>query len=554
MAVLHIYTRVSSDSQEENTSLATQYELGKQLAERLGFQARLWNEGVASSKDEEIERRPVLVELMNAVKEGLIEHLYVVYQDRLSRNNLAWSLICHQLQKKNVKLYKGTDTTPTDFNDPTSALLANLLAGFATFDNALRSSRLKMGRFSRVGQGYWHGGPAPFGYKLVDKKLAVEESEAKWVRYIFTRFCETKSVDRIRTELMSQGVKTRRKKIAWSYATINKLLTNTHFTGSYLVEDKSTGNSYKCNCPRIVEDDLFQKVQNLISQRSYESRIANPNQKHHYLLDGVMFCGSCGKRMSGKIVNSQKRRTYSCVSKSFNHRRADAEKVHCQNSRSINLDRADELVWSSISKILKDSHIFKEEIKRQRLQTGSYADSVEEEKKIKYKMTKLKREVKVMDDVIKSLNAALKYDEDIDKKSRTILEIKDRESTRDYLHESLQSLDDERARLVKQRRWNDWVAHHGELVESLGTLSDVHKRKEFVDHVVERIEVSTTSISPVEHDVKIVLRLPYLNDGFRWRDNSNRRLGYELLDGQKELSILVAKESKKATKNTVLLK
>ena len=49
MATLHIYSRVSSDSQEENTSLVNQKEKGISLATRLGFEHKVWNEGAASS-------------------------------------------------------------------------------------------------------------------------------------------------------------------------------------------------------------------------------------------------------------------------------------------------------------------------------------------------------------------------------------------------------------------------------------------------------------------------------------------------------------------------
>lgn len=49
---LHIYTRVSTDVQEEKgTSLESQSQLGKQYAKEHGFKVKLWNEGSASSSD-----------------------------------------------------------------------------------------------------------------------------------------------------------------------------------------------------------------------------------------------------------------------------------------------------------------------------------------------------------------------------------------------------------------------------------------------------------------------------------------------------------------------
>ena len=46
---LHIYTRVSSATQEEDgTSLETQKELGITCAEKNGFNYKIWNEGAQS--------------------------------------------------------------------------------------------------------------------------------------------------------------------------------------------------------------------------------------------------------------------------------------------------------------------------------------------------------------------------------------------------------------------------------------------------------------------------------------------------------------------------
>ena len=56
---LHIYSRVSTKSQEDNTSLEQQRSKGKALAELLGMDHKIWDEGVASSSSDDIEEREV---------------------------------------------------------------------------------------------------------------------------------------------------------------------------------------------------------------------------------------------------------------------------------------------------------------------------------------------------------------------------------------------------------------------------------------------------------------------------------------------------------------
>lgn len=84
---LHIYIRVSTVAQaEQGTSLESQRELGKKKADELGFKWIMWDEGGKSSHHEDIADRPVLSQLFAAIKEGVVKHLWVYDQSRLSRN------------------------------------------------------------------------------------------------------------------------------------------------------------------------------------------------------------------------------------------------------------------------------------------------------------------------------------------------------------------------------------------------------------------------------------------------------------------------------------
>ena len=76
--ILHIYTRVSTSSQEEEgTSLETQLELGVRRAEKLGMDHKVWNEGGRSSSKDDLSNRPVLTDLLQKVDDGEVQHLYV---------------------------------------------------------------------------------------------------------------------------------------------------------------------------------------------------------------------------------------------------------------------------------------------------------------------------------------------------------------------------------------------------------------------------------------------------------------------------------------------
>ena len=94
--ILHIYCRVSSDSQEDNTSLNQQREKGMRLAGVLGFDYKIWDEGAQSSSKDDLDNRPVLMELLSNIEEGKVDKLYVWNTDintlPSTSVNVAWKV------------------------------------------------------------------------------------------------------------------------------------------------------------------------------------------------------------------------------------------------------------------------------------------------------------------------------------------------------------------------------------------------------------------------------------------------------------------------------
>ena len=128
--VLHIYTRVSTKTQDEDgTSIDTQTQLGIQKAEELGFDYKVWNEGGASSHHDDLLNRPVLTQVMSEVENGNVQNLFVFNNDRLSRNDITQQTIKIALQRKNVILF--TKDVKFDLNNPSDKLFKTLLDGIA---------------------------------------------------------------------------------------------------------------------------------------------------------------------------------------------------------------------------------------------------------------------------------------------------------------------------------------------------------------------------------------------------------------------------------------
>ena len=181
---LHIYTRVSTVVQaDEGMSLDVQRDIGIDRAKSLGFGFKLWNEGGRSSNHEEIDKRPVLSQVYDAIRKGVIKHLFVYDQSRLSRNDNVSSIFRYECNKQGVTLYNKEGKY--DLGNHQDQFLKQILDAVGQFDNSQRAERTRLGKLSRVRQGSWMGGPPPYGYQIKDKKLVVNPVESKWVQKIF---------------------------------------------------------------------------------------------------------------------------------------------------------------------------------------------------------------------------------------------------------------------------------------------------------------------------------------------------------------------------------
>ena len=303
MQILHIYTRVSTATQEsDGTSLGTQRELGIAKAKELGMNYQVWNECGASSHHEDLQNRPVLMGLMKEIEDGQVKNVFVYNNDRLSRNEVAQQTIRLSFLKNEVILY--TKDGKFDLSNPSDKLLKSLLDAIAQYDNELRAIRTSEGKLNRHKQGFWYGAPAPFGYKLVDHKLVENPDESKWVKKIFEWYALGNSPKEIKVQLDVHGVLGRRGGL-FSIGSITRLMQNTHYIGHY------TYKNIEAQCDPIIDVTVWERVHSRRTKLAERSRQNNRTQRF-YLLRDLMFCGHCGSKISGRIKENKNERLYYC--------------------------------------------------------------------------------------------------------------------------------------------------------------------------------------------------------------------------------------------------
>lgn len=526
---LHIYLRVSSQSQsDDGFGLDVQEKGGRECAANNGFKIVLHKEGAASSHYEDFENRPKLKNLLTMCETGEVEHLYAYNLDRLSRNDLTGSQIRFILKKNGVNLY--TNNGFYSLDNPNDAFMMQIMSAVSTLDNEVRLDRLRKGKLERIKRGGWIGGPPPFGYQIVDGMLIENPDESKWIRKIYKWFDDGNNIDDICLKLHLNEVKTRRGNRNWGYQTIRNILSKSVVDGYLTYTDKKLGETVTLTIPAIVEPILSQRVKDKVSKM----KIGKQNIKHNSLFKEKMVCGGCGStyghRFNQRVGNS----SYYCLGNELRHRTQfkGSPKV-CKakdgsRNRSVNMPKADTILWDGIVDILSSSSLYKEGIKSQTLgdlkqpqkDTSSYQTQI---KKVDRKIKKLKSSL--MDTSIQSLIDD--DDEEFDVKAfsqriqSTILGF---ESEKKTLKQKLKQISDDRV-------WVDWVKEFQTHISNLKTNTmSLEEKKRFVDGVVEQIVVTTEDTQT--HSFSITFKFPFVGSHIEWRDVKDKSKGYDLIEGE----------------------
>ena len=535
---LHIYTRVSTVVQaDEGMSLDVQRDIGIERAKSLGFEFKLWNEGGRSSNHEEIDKRPVLSQVYDGIRKGVIKHLFVYDQSRLSRNDNVSSIFRYECNKQGVTLYNKEGKY--DLGNPQDQFLKQILDAVGQFDNAQRTERTRLGKIGRIRQGNWMGGPPPFGYEIRDKKLVIEAAEAKWVTRIFEMYANRISTMDIKIELDANGVSPRRKLGTWSIGSLQALMRNTHYIGFWHYKDAKSGEVIKVDSPRILSTELWSKVKE--TRDFYTARRSDNGVKHFYMLKRVLRCGHCGTWLSGIYSGEQSKNHYYCPKKErmwtknpINQEDKWERGRVCTMTRSLNIHDTDELVWNTVVDVLSRSKIVRERIKVEVLGDG-LASSLSYELELNAAKAKLKKMKKYLlglsDALIKVETERLL--QQLSPKQYPIVKsnITDEKVKTEA---EIEQIENEIDGANRQKKWVDWVVKFQSKIDDYKNFSPEQK-KDFLSGLVTVIDVYM--IDTQTHWLDVEFKIPLVNDELVFVDPVKRSGGTKVVPGVNSLII-----------------
>jgi len=145
------------------------------------------------------------------------------------------------------------------------------------------------------------GGCVPIGYERADKKLVVEKVGAEKTKLIFDKYLEFKSVQKLKSYLDENEIKTRSDK-NFSKGQLYHMLSNKAYIGK-ITHNK---NIYEAEHDSIVEDLVFEKVQKQLLDNRVDKN-CNTKSASNSLLAGKIYDDN-NNRMTTSHSNTRKRK------------------------------------------------------------------------------------------------------------------------------------------------------------------------------------------------------------------------------------------------------
>jgi site-specific DNA recombinase len=132
--------------------------------------------------------RPGLQELLRDIQANRIDVVVVYKVDRLTRSLADFAKIVDVLDAAGASFVSVTQA----FNTTTSMgrLTLNVLLSFAQFEREVTAERIRDKLAASKAKGMWMGGSLPLGYDVEDRRLIVNQNEARIVRFAFQTYLE----------------------------------------------------------------------------------------------------------------------------------------------------------------------------------------------------------------------------------------------------------------------------------------------------------------------------------------------------------------------------
>ena len=322
----YIYTRVSTAIQVDGFSLDAQRNKLTKYAEYQDMEVvKEFSDAGHSGKN--INGRPEFARMLEEIKNGEdgVSFVLVFKLSRFGRNAADVLNSLQLMQDYGVNLICVEDSI--DSSKEAGKLMISVLSAVAEIERENILVQTMEGRRQKAREGRWNGGFAPYGYKLVDGKLLIEEDEAEVIRLIFDKYIHTNlGANGVADFLNKHGYKKKKRQNntidAFASSFVKGVLDNPIYMGKMPYGRRSnekiqgTRNEY-----HVVKQDVYDLYNGiheaiitendfrLAAQKRKETGVKREKTyslEHEHILSGILRCPVCHGAMYSNVNRKKK--------------------------------------------------------------------------------------------------------------------------------------------------------------------------------------------------------------------------------------------------------
>ena len=306
------YARVSSEKDEQLNSLDNQITYYTDLIKKnphWDYVPGYIDEGISGIST---QKRENFNQMIEDAKSDMFDFVITKEISRFARNTLDSIQFTSELLKNGVGVFFQNDNINT--LDEDSELRLSIMSSIAQDELRKLSSRIKFGHQQAIKNHVVLGNSRIFGYDKKDKKLVINEEEAKMVRELFELYATDQySMKQIEDIFWNRGYRNRNgNKIA--HSTMANTISNPKYKGYYVgnkvkIVDMFTKKQHFLPpeewimfkdetgdiVPAIVSEELWEAANVVLERRSKDVKNRQNICNHANLLTGKLFCTHCGK-------------------------------------------------------------------------------------------------------------------------------------------------------------------------------------------------------------------------------------------------------------------
>ena len=529
---VYIYTRVSTSMQIDGYSLDAQKERLTKYAEGndMVIAGEYSDEGKSGKN---IAGRADFQRMLNdiACKKDGVEYVLVFKLSRFGRNAADTLTSLQFMQDYGVNLISVEDGI--DSSKEAGKLMVHVLSAVAEIERENILVQTMEGRKQKAREGKWNGGFAPYGYKLVDGELIIEEDETEAIRIIFDKFVHTNlGYNGVVNYLNNNGIKKKARQNGYltqfTTSTVKAILDNPVYYGKiaygrrkttkiegtrneYHVVPQKEFDVYDGRHEAIVDEQLWKDAQ--AKRRATASKLEKKHDlDHEHVLSGLVKCPVCGAGLYGNVKRCKRKdgtyyKTY--FSYACKHRlNKDGHK--CDYHKQWSEEKVDGAVSEIIRKLVNNPRF--SEVMKTKINTS--VDTSEAEKELANAKKVLKQLVGTKDKIILQIDTLDILDKNYDRKYDDLQKRLDTIYDKIGAAEDLVSeTEDKLSNIQKDKITGDNIYNYLLMFDSVyDVLSDMEK-KQFYNALLTDIQIYEDEQDKGQIIKSIGFKFPVFYDG-----------------------------------------